>query len=761
MGRREDNAKKAVELMKDQSLIRNLGTAAHIDHGKTTFSDNLIAGAGMMSSETAGEQRLLDYDEQEAARGITINAASAAMVVPYRDPKTNELKHYLVNLIDTPGHVDFGGDVTRAMRALDGVYILCCAVEGIMPQTETVIRQAMKERVRPMLFINKVDRAIVEQQLTPQMMIEKFSKIITQFNQKIMDILPAPLNKQWQVSLQDGTVALGSAYNNWAVSIPYLSRPEVNKRAMDLVPEMKDKLATKPFNLNTVFELCAMEGGQEKLAKIIPIADVALEMAINHIPNPVDAQKIRIPTIWKGDLNSDLGKQMLNCDPNGEVALMVTKIIMDKQAGEIAIGRLFSGTIKKGMTLYISGMPAPQRVQTVALMVGADRTPIEECKAGNIVAVTGLKDAIAGSTVSSLKDMEPFEKMTHYSEPVITKAIEAKSMADLPKLVEVLRVIAKADPSLSIEINNETGEHLMSGMGELHLEITEYRIINEQGVDIISSPPIVVYQESVKGPNASEFEGKSPNKHNKFYFIVEPLEEGVQEAIHKGDIDTDAKIKDPKELAKILVDCGMNVDEAKGVVGFKNNNVLIDCTKGIQYLHETMELVKQAFEEAMMRGPLANEKVAGVKVKLMDAKLHEDTIHRGPAQIIPAVRDGIYGAMCQAGRVLLEPMQKIFISVPPDYMGGAVNLINQRRGTILEMGQDGADSTVTAKCPVADMFGFSSDIRGSTQGRAIWSIENAGFERLMPDLQKKVVTEIRTRKGLNPEPYDEKYYSGL
>ncbi len=761
MGRREDNAKKAVELMKDQNLIRNLGTAAHIDHGKTTFSDNLIAGAGMMSSETAGEQRLLDYDEQEAARGITINAASAAMVVPYKDPKTNELKHYLVNLIDTPGHVDFGGDVTRAMRALDGVYILCCAVEGIMPQTETVIRQAMKERVRPMLFINKVDRAIVEQQLTPQMMIEKFSKIITQFNQKIMDILPAPLNKQWQVSLQDGTVALGSAYNNWAVSIPYLSRPEVNKRAMDLVPEMKDKLAAKPFNLNTVFELCAMDGGQEKLAKIIPIADVALEMAINHIPNPVDAQKIRIPTIWKGDLNSDLGKQMLNCDPNGEVALMVTKIIMDKQAGEIAIGRLFSGTVKKGMTLYISGMPAPQRVQTVALMVGADRTPIDECKAGNIVAVTGLKDAIAGSTVSSLKDMEPFEKMTHYSEPVITKAIEAKSMADLPKLVEVLRVIAKADPSLSIEINNETGEHLMSGMGELHLEITEYRIINEQGVDIISSPPIVVYQESVKGPNPSEFEGKSPNKHNKFYFIVEPLEEGVQEAIHKGDIDTDAKIKDPKELAKVLVDCGMNVDEAKGVVGFKNNNVLIDCTKGIQYLHETMELVKQAFEEAMMRGPLANEKVAGVKVKLMDAKLHEDTIHRGPAQIIPAVRDGIYGAMCQAGRILLEPMQKIFISVPPDYMGGAVNLINQRRGTILEMGQDGADSTVTAKCPVADMFGFSSDIRGSTQGRAIWSIENAGFERLMPDLQKKVVTEIRTRKGLNPEPYDEKYYSGL
>jgi len=145
----------------------------------------------------------------------------------------------------------------------------------------------------------------------------------------------------------------------------------------------------------------------------------------------------------------------------------------------------------------------------------------------------------------------------------------------------------------------------------------------------------------------------------------------------------------------------------------------------------------------------------------VDAKLHEDTIHRGPAQVIPAVRDGIYGAMCQAGRILLEPMQHVFISVPPDYMGGAVNLINQRRGTILEMGQDGADSTVAAECPVADMFGFASDIRGNTQGRAIWSTENAGFKQVPAELQKKVVAEIRTRKGLNPEPYDANYYSGM
>jgi len=735
MGRKEDNIKRATELMVKPEFIRNIGTAAHIDHGKTTFSDNLIAGAGMMSSELAGKQCVLDFDEQEAARGITINAASASMV------HTFEGKEYLINLIDTPGHVDFGGDVTRAMRALDGVFILCCAVEGIMPQTETVIRQALKERVRPLLFINKVDRMIVEQQVTKDMMITKFSKIVAEFNQKIMDILPAPLNKQWQVSIQDGTVAFGSAYNNWAISSTFMQRSKIS--------------------FSDIFDYCAKEGGQKELARKSPIHEVVLEMAIRHIQNPRDAQKLRIPTIWKGDLNSTIGKQMLACEKEGDVSMMINKIIMDPHAGEVAIGRLFSGTIKKGDTLYIAGMPNAQRVQTVALMVGADRITVDEVVAGNIAAVTGLKDAIAGSTVSTLTEMDPFEKMAHYSEPVVTKAIEAKNMKDLPKLVEVLRTIAKADPSLNIEINTETGEHLLSGMGELHLEITEYRIVNEQKVEIVSSPPIVVYQECIKGRNQSPFEGKSPNKHNKFYFLVEPLEAAVVEAIHKGEIDPDAKIKDPKAMAKMLEEYGLEKEEAKGIVMFKNSNMLLDNTKGIQYLHETMELIKQAFEEAVMKGPLANEKAAGVKVKLMDAKLHEDTIHRGPAQVIPAVRDGIYGAMCEAGRVLLEPIQKVFISVPPDFMGGAVNLINQRRGTILEMGQDGADSTVSAECPVADMFGFASDIRGSTQGRALWSTENAGFKQLPPELQKKVVTEIRTRKGLNPEPYDARYYSGL
>jgi elongation factor 2 len=500
------------------------------------------------------------------------------------------------------------------------------------------------------------------------------------------------------------------------------------------------------------------EGKQKELSKKSPLHEVILDMAIHHTPNPLEAQKRRIPVIWKGDLESQIGKQMMTCDKGGDVSLMVNKIIVDPHAGEVAIGRLFSGTVKRGQTLYISGMPNPQRVQTVAFSVGADRIPVEECCAGNIVAVSGLRDAVAGSTVSTIKEMEPFEKMTHYSEPVVTKAIEAKHMKDLPKLVEVLRSVAKADPSLNIEINNDTGEHLLSGMGELHLEITEYRILNDHGVEIIASEPIVVYQEGIK-KKAGPFEGKSPNKHNKFYFEVEPLEQGVLDAMKRGDISVDSKIKDPKAMAKLLSDNGMDKEDAKGITAFKNTNVLLDMTKGIQYLHETMELVKQSFEEAMSQGPLANEKVAGVKIKLVDAKLHEDTIHRGPAQVIPAVRQGIYGAMCLAGRTLMEPVQKVFISVPQDYMGDAVREVQSRRGTILDMGQEDINATVTSKCPVAEMFGFASAIRGATQGRALWSTENAGFEYIPNELQAQIVKEIRTRKGLNPEPYDAGYYS--
>jgi elongation factor 2 len=354
--------------------------------------------------------------------------------------------------------------------------------------------------------------------------------------------------------------------------------------------------------------------------------------------------------------------------------------------------------------------------------------------------------------------MTPFEEIIHVSEPVVTVAIEPKKMADLPKLIEVMRKVAKEDASLKVEINQETGEHLLSGMGELHLEITTYRIINDHKVEINISKPIVVYRESVAG-KGGPFEGKSPNKHNKFYLEVMPLEEGVIKAIENGEIPTGERIKDIKALAKKLQDAGMDKEEAKKVVWIEGKNIFVDATWGIQYLNETMELCIQAFREAVDRGPLAAEKVTGMKVRLVDAKLHEDSIHRGPAQVIPAVRSAIYGAMCQAGRILLEPIQKVTVNVPQDIMSNATRELQRRRGEIIDMSQVGDYTTIVAKVPVAEMFGFASDISSATAGKVLWGTESMGFQPVPREMMMNVVAEIRTRKGLKPEPYDEAYYA--
>jgi elongation factor 2 len=730
MGRKEDNIRKVIKLMSNLEHVRNIGTVAHIDHGKTTLSDSLLAGAGLMSFELAGSQLALDYDEQEQARGITINAVNASMVHEF------EGQEYLINLIDTPGHVDFGGDVTRAMRALDGAIIVVCAVEGVMPQTETVIRQAIKENVKPIIFINKVDRLINELKVTPEEMQKKFIRIITELDQRIQKIVPEEWKADWKLNVEDGSIAFGSAFHKWATSIPFMQK--------------------KGISFKDIYEYCANED-QKTLSTLAPVHEVILDMVIKFLPDPLVAQKYRIPKIWHGDVESKVGKAMMSADSKGPIALMVNKIIMDPHAGEVAIGRLYSGTLKRGQTVSIVGMHKTYNLQLVAVAVGADRMPVEEVVAGNMAAISGVRDAISGATITDT-DMEAFEPIKHYSDPVVTVAIEAKNTADLPKLIEVLRSISKADPSIEVEINPETGEHLLSGMGELHLEITQYRIEKEHKVPITASEPIVVYREAVEH-GSLEFEGKSPNKHNKFRFVVAPLEDSVKAAIHEGVIPSGERIKDKKALARDLQELGMQKDESRSLVAVEGENLLLDRTKGIQYLYETMELVKDAFKEVVVRGPLANERVQGVKVMLVDAKLHEDSIHRGPAQVIPAVRSAIYGAMCTADRILLEPKQILFIQVPDSVLGDTVREIQQRRGDVESMEQEGENTSITSKVPVAEMFGFSSDIRGATAGRALWSTENSGFERVPRELQTEVVHGIRRRKGVREEPYDANYYA--
>lgn len=708
------------QLMKEQEKIRNIAICAHIDHGKTTFSDNLLAGAGMLSEETAGKQRALDFHEDEAARGITIDSASVSMI-----HKVHGEEH-LINLIDTPGHVDFGGDVTRAMRAVDGAVVLCCAVEGIMPQTETVLRQALKELVKPVLFINKVDRLIKEVKLTPEAMQQKFIDIINNVNELIVKIAPEEYKEKWQVSVGDGTVAFGSAFHNWGLSVPYMKEKGITFK--DIIDAYEND-------------------NYKELAKKAPIHEVVLNMSVDHHPNPVAAQQYRIPKIWHGDVNEEPGKSIKECNPNGDVAFVPIKITVDKHAGEVAAGRLFSGTIKQGDEVYMNSAKKKVRVQQVSVYKGAQRILCDEAVAGNIVGVVGLRDVVVGETVSK-QEIEPFEAITHLFEPVVTKSIEATKAADLPKLVEVLRQIGKEDPSLKITINEQTGESLISGMGELHLEIIENRIKTEKGLQVKTSPPIIVYRESViKGSEVAE--GRSPNKHNSFYIKVEPLEDEIYEKIVSGDLREGRVKKKDESVTKVFSNMGWSADEIRNVKHIYQGNMFLDETRGEVHIGEVIEMILDAFEMVMNEGPLARDPCMKMKVTLSDIKLHEDAIHRGPAQVYPAVRDGIKNSMKTAAPSLLEPLQVHVIDMPGEYMGAVTKLVGSKRGQMLDMKQEGDSAEIKAKIPVSEMIGWSNDLRSTTEGKGTSSILDQTFEKVPQSMQDGIIKAIRDRKGLS------------
>ncbi|MFH0836439.1 MAG: elongation factor EF-2, partial [Candidatus Micrarchaeota archaeon] len=590
-----------------------------------------------------------------------------------------------------------------------------------MPQTETVLRQAMKEKVKPVLFINKIDRLINELNLDAQGMQDKFIKVINSINKLIEGYGPPEFKKDWMIAVDKGNVAFGSGFHKWAISFT----------------TMKNKGIT----FKDICEYCAKED-HKYLQEKAPVDEVILEMAVTQLPSPIVAQKYRIPTIWHGDLEIPEAKSMLSCDPTGKACFMVTAIQVDEHAGDVAVGRIYSGTFKKGMDVYLASQFKWEKLQGVAVYMGPDRVLVEEAPPGNIVALIGLKDVYAGETVSQ-SEIAPFEKIKHHSEPVVTKSVEAKNPRDLMKLIEALRKLGKEDPTLRVEINQETGEHLISGMGELHLEIIEFKIRNERKVDIDTSPPIVVYLETItkEGP---ELDGKSPNKHNKFKLLAVPLEAGVLKAMREGKIDSSMK---GTALWEALVEAGLDRKQSKKVLAIHNNNLFIDASKGVQYLQDIKELVVDAFYDSMKQGPLAKEKCTGVKVLLTDATIHVDPAHRGPAQIIPAIRRAIYASFLQAGPVLLEPKQNLFVNAPIEFMGSLTNLVQGRRGQVLDMQQEGEAVNIKAKVPVSTMFGFASEVRGATQGRAAWYYEYAGYEKLPANLQTEVVSSIRKRKG--------------
>jgi len=722
----EQRMKKFAELVGKTKNIRNICTSAHIHHGKTALTDNLLAAAGLMAEKYAGdlEEGMLTWqhaDEQE--RLLTVDAANASMIHDYAG------EEYLINLIDTPGHIDFGGNVTRAMRAIDGTVVLVCASEGIMPQTETVLKQALRERVKPVLFINKVDRLIKEVKLTPEKIQERLIKIITEFNALIEDIAEPEFKQKWKVNINDGSVAFGSAKENWALSVPFMHKKNVTFKDILNIYEMDEK-----ERKDWVWENA-------------PLFDVFLDMIVRHLPNPLEAQKYRVPKIWLGEKESEFGKDLITCNPNGKFAFVITRIVIDPRSGkEISAGRLFSGTAIPGMEVWLNLAKQKQRIQQVFIYDGIYPRQLESIPAGNVIAISGVVGQ-AGETVT-VEPEQPFEELRHIFEPVVTKSIEPLRPIDLPKLVEVLRKVSKEDPSIRIQINEETGENLISGMGELHLEIIENRIKTEKNVDIKTSEPLVIYRETIQKPSKT-FDGRSPNKHNVFYMSVEPLEEKVYQAIKAGEIGGQRIKKKNEVLWKKLNQCGLSNEEVRQYRQIYKNCVFLDKTRGEVHIGEIIDMVMDAVEQVVDAGPLVKEPCMRMKISLVDTKLHEDAIHRGPAQVYPAVRDAIRAAMYDSKMLLYEPVQELLIESPLRYLGDITKLVQSKRGQLLDVQQEAERVNVRIGMPVAEMFGLAGDLRGISEGRASFSVVDQMFAKLSPDLQEKVVWQIRKRKGIS------------
>jgi len=723
-GKEIEHAENVQKLMLNQKNIRNIGIVAHIHHGKTTLTDNLAAEAGMMSKELVGERMLTWIDKQEHERLMTIYGATVTMAHVYKN------EDYLVNLLDTPGHVDFGADVTQALRAVDGAVVMACAVEGMMPQTETVLFQALQERVKPILFINKVDRAIKELKLTPDQLFKRLTDLVNEINQFILKNVEPEFKDKWMLSVEKGTVAFGSALRKWAISVPSMKKFGIT---------FKD-----------IIDLCSQDRDEE-LAKKAPLHVVVLDMVGEHLPSPVEAQKYRISRLWRGDADSEVGKSMLSCNAKGPLAAGVTKVVYDPHAGMISTVRIFSGKIEEGEILSLVKAKRDAKVQQLSTFIASRRIPIQTAVAGNVVGIVGLTSAAVGETLCEVgNELEPFEAIKHIFEPVVTKAIEPKNPQDLPKLIEYLKILGAEDPTLRIKISPDTGETLVSGLGELHLDAKVERKIREKGLDIIVSPPVVVYTETV-AKKSEEVEGKSPNRHNKLYVKVEPLEEGVYKAIKAGKIPEGKIKKVKKDVIDALAEAGMNRDQAKQVVQVYGGNVLVEATRGIVHIGEIIEMVMEAFQEVMDQGPMAREPCYGLKVLLLDARLHEDAIHRGPGQMIPCMRQAVFNAMLTVGDVLYEPVQTTRIDTPAEFLSEASKLVGGRRGLIMDTTQQGTRYVIIAEIPVSEMFGFETALKSATAGRGFQSLIDVSYKKLPAELQIQTIMRIRERKGLPKE----------
>jgi len=815
-------------IMDKTDNIRSMSVIAHVDHGKSTLTDSLICKAGIISAKQAGDARFTDTRADEQERGVTIKSTGVSLYFEYDDDDGKGAQPHLINLIDSPGHVDFSSEVTAALRITDGAMVVVDCIEGCAVQTETVLRQSLAERVRPCLFVNKVDRCILELQMEPEDMYGRFRRAIEDVNVIIAtynDVLMGDV----QVTPEKGTVAFGSGLHGWGFNVERFAKIYAAKMGVDKEKMMKRLWGDNFFNakkktwtnvqqpegctealprafcqfiMTPINQLmrAIIEDQKEKYEKMmqtlgitlkgddknltgkplmkrtmqiwINAADTLLNMIVSKLPSPVVAQKYRVENLYEGPMDDEAAKAIRACDKSGPLMMYVSKMVPTSDKGRFyAFGRVFSGTIATGQKVRIQGPHYKvgtkedlhvKNVQRTVLMMGRTTEQIADVPCGNTVALVGIDQFLLKSgTLTTLEDAHNIADMKYSVSPVVKVAVKVKDGKELPKLVEGLKKLSKSDP-LVVCTTEESGEHVIAGCGELHVEICLKDLRDEYAqCEFTVSDPVVSYRETVQQESNQTCLAKSPNKHNRIYLKAEPMADELSDAIEAGKAGPKA---DPKERAKLLrekFDWDENAARKIWCYGPETDgaNVVVDTTQAVQYLIEIKEHVNSAFQWATKEGPLCEENMRGIRFNIMDVTLHTDAIHRGAGQIMPPTRRCCFAAELTGGPTLQEPIFLVEITCPQEAMSGVYNCMNLRRGCVFEENPREGTPLVQVKAhlPVSESFGFVAALRQATSGQAFPQCVFDHWENLQGDClqdgskMQELILNIRKRKNIKVE----------
>ncbi|XP_072038482.1 elongation factor 2-like [Amphiura filiformis] len=815
--------------MDKRKNIRNMSVIAHVDHGKTTLTDSLVVKAGIVAASKTGE-RITDTRDDERDRCITIKSTAISMYyeLPDKDleyiEQEKEGKGFLINLIDSPGHVDFSSEVTAALRVTDGALVVVDCVSGVCAQTETVLRQAITERIKPVLFLNKMDRALFELQMDKEDLYQTFQRIIENVNVIVGTYSDedGPMGNV-SVTASDGSVGFGAGLHGWAFTLKQFAEIYGDKLKIKPAKLMKrlwgdnfydpveKKWSKEPregsvrgfnmFVLDPIFKIydATMNLKHDETAKLIeklsirltpeeqlltgkhlfktlmrkwlPAGDALLQMITIHLPSPVTAQKYRAELLYEGPNDDPVCMGIKNCDPEAPLMMYISKMVPATSAkGRFyAFGRVFSGAVSSGLKCRIMGpnyIPGQKDdlyiapIQRTVLMMGRHMEPIGRVPCGNIVGLAGIDQfLIKTGTITTYEQAHNMKVMKFSVSPVVRVAVEAKNSADLPKLVKGLERLAKSDPMVQCT-TDESGEHIVAGAGELHLEVCLKDLEEDYAaIPIKKSNPVVSYRETVGASSDRDCLAKTANKKNRIYMNASPLPDGLAEEIEKGDVNPR---QDRKERALHLEGTyDYDYREAQKIWCFgpdvNGPNLLFDSTKGVQGIMDMKDSVVAGFHWATKESVLCEESMRGVRFNITDMMIHRDPMHRKGGQIIPAARRAVLASVLTAQPRVMEPVYLVEIQCPESAVGGVYGVLNKRRGHVFEEVKTPGTPMfiVKAYLPVNESFGFTQELRLGTGGKAFPQCVFDHWQHLPGDpldptsMAGMVVVETRKRKGLS------------